>query len=183
MQEDRDVFQMYLDEMAEIPACGAEENRRLLEEMAAGSAEAKNRLIEGNLHRAMALTREYIGRGIPAEDLVQEANLALLSAAETCGGEVFEMFLEKTVRSALEEAVRCQEAEDRVGEEMAARVNVLQDLSQDMARELGREATVEELAERMKMTPEEIREIMKMTMDALSVSGQYGGFAGREEKE
>ena len=40
-----------------------------------------------------------------------------------------------------------------------------------MEKELGREATVEELAEKMKMTPEEIKDIMKMTLDAISTIG------------
>ena len=53
---------------------------------------------------------------------------------------------------------------------MLARVNVLQTVSQRMAEELGREATVEELAEKMKMTVEEIKAIMKLTLDAMSVS-------------
>ena len=65
-----------------------------------------------------------------------------------------------------------QKAEHAVEEEMAARVNVLKDISQMMAEELGREATVEELAAKMKMTEEEIKDIMKLTLDALSVSGE-----------
>lgn len=55
-------------------------------------------------------------------------------------------------------------------EEMLARVNVLQEVSKHMAEELGREASLKELAERMKMTEEDVREIMKMTMDALKLS-------------
>ena len=60
---------------------------------------------------------------------------------------------------------------------MAARVNVLKDISASMARELGREATLAELAERMKMSEDEIRDIMKLTMDAMKVSGQAAEMA------
>ena len=49
-------------------------------------------------------------------------------------------------------------------------MNVLKDISQQMAEELGREATVEELARKMKMTEDEIKDIMKLTLDAMSVS-------------
>ena len=55
---------------------------------------------------------------------------------------------------------------------MVDRVNTLKDLSRDMAEELGREATVEELARRMELTADEIRDIMKMTLDAMSVMGE-----------
>lgn len=42
-----------------------------------------------------------------------------------------------------------------------------------MADQLGREATVEELAERMQMTVEEVKDIMKQTLDAMTVTGEY----------
>ena len=45
-------------------------------------------------------------------------------------------------------------------------------LSKQMAEELGREATLEELSERMKLPSDEIRDIMKMTLDAMSVTGE-----------
>lgn len=67
---------------------------------------------------------------------------------------------------------------------MAARVNVLQTVSQVMAKELGREATVDELAEKMKMTPDEIKEIMKLALDALTVNGEGAAVSdGGEEDE
>ena len=66
--------------------------------------------------------------------------------------------------------MREQKAESDIEEEMLARVNVLQEVSKAMAEELGREATLAELAERMRMSEDEIREIMKVTMDALSMS-------------
>ena len=52
-----------------------------------------------------------------------------------------------------------------------------------MARELGREATLAELAERMKMSEDEIRDIMKLTMDAMKVSGQAAEMAQKEIDE
>lgn len=59
--------------------------------------------------------------------------------------------------------------EAEIEENVAARVNVLQEVSRVMAKELGREATVEELAAKMKMTEDEIRDIMKVTLDAVNV--------------
>ena len=64
---------------------------------------------------------------------------------------------------------------------MAARVNALQIVSQHLAGELGREATVAELAEKMKMTEEEIRDIMKLALDALTVSGDTAAAGGETE--
>ena len=79
----------------------------------------------------------------------------------------------------LDEVLKEDKLEADIAEEMAARVNVLQEVSKRMAEELGREANLSELAERMKMTEDEVREIMKITMDALSISGQDMGDGGQ----
>ena len=119
----------------------------------------------------------------PAGDLVQEANMALfLFAGEYEGGD-FDAQMEKRVRAAIEDALQIQNRETKIEEEMAARVNVLKDISASMARELGREATLAELAERMKMSEDEIRDIMKLTMDAMKVSGQAAEMAQKEIDE
>ena len=116
-------------------------------------------------------------------DLVQEANMALfLFASEYENGD-FDAQMEKKVRAAIEDALQIQNRETKIEEEMAARVNVLKDISASMARELGREATLAELAERMKMSEDEIRDIMKLTMDAMKVSGQAAEMAQKEIDE
>lgn len=72
-----DFYQMYLEELEGVAEAGPEEELALLERLAAGEAEAAGRLIEGNLKRVLAYAREYEGKGLPMNDLVQEANMAL----------------------------------------------------------------------------------------------------------
>ena len=86
----------------------------------------------------------------------------MMAAAEYDGSWNWREVLEERIRQGIEAALEEQRAEAEVEENMAARVNVLQTVSQVMAKELGREATVDELAEKMKMTPDEIKEIMKL---------------------
>ena len=71
-----DFYQMYLEELEGVAEAGPEEELALLERLAAGEAEAAGRLIEGNLKRVLAYAREYEGKGLPMNDLVQEANMA-----------------------------------------------------------------------------------------------------------
>ncbi|WP_077611478.1 sigma-70 domain-containing protein [Clostridium sp. Marseille-P2415] len=171
-----DFYQMYLEEMGDIAPCTLEEQGKLLKEAAEGSEEAKKRLVEGNLRVALEYAKEYDGRGVLMTDLVQEANMALILAVDEYAGiedgPDFDSFASQKIRKALELAVEEQQFADRTGEELAARVNVLQQVSQALAGELGREATVEELAEKMKMTVEEIKGIMKMAMDAMSMNAE-----------
>lgn len=169
-----DFYQMYLEELEALTEVGAEEEKNLLARLSGGDGDAGKRLIEGNLKKALALAKEYDGKGLPMNDLVQEANMALTALVMELGdGEnpemEFEELLEKRVRESLQAAVDEQQRESEIEENVTARVNVLQEVSRVMAGELGREATVDELAQKMKMTADEIRDIMKITLDAVHV--------------
>ena len=171
-------YDMYLEEMREIRPLEAKEREALLIRTASGDQEARSRLVEGSLSEVLELAGEYEGRELPMSDIVQEANTALmLAAVEYDGSEAWSQLLERRVRESVELALEEQRMEASIEENMAARVNVLQTVSQILAKELGREATVEELAAKMKMTENEIRDIMKLALDALTVGGE-GAVAG-----
>ena len=165
------VFGMYLEEIKEIKSCDEAENQRLLRQIKGGDERAKDRLIEGNLRLALKLVQEYVNRGVATGDLVQEANMALVLAAAEFEDGVFEDFVRERVKDALLAAVEEQSLEEETAKKMLDRVNKLEDVSQEMAEELGREATVEELAQRMELTGDAVKEIMKLTLDAMSVVG------------
>ena len=160
--ESNTFYDIYLEELKNLPQGTPEEEMALLKKLTEGDKTAASRLTELKLAKAVQIAEEYHDRGLPAGDLVQEANMAL--------------FL-------IEDALQIQNRETKIEEEMAARVNVLKDISASMARELGREATLAELAERMKMSEDEIRDIMKLTMDAMKVSGQAAEMAQKEIDE
>lgn len=177
-----DVYQMYLEEIGILTPCTPEEETVLLERVKLGDADAKNRLMEGTLGYIVELVKAYENQGLPLGDLVQEANMAVMMAlgepdslnfgdsGDVEGPTAFRSYIKKQVEEALQTALAEQKNSEQIGEELLARVNVLKDISQQMAEELGREATVEELARKMKMTEDEIKDIMKLTLDAMSVS-------------
>ncbi len=164
-----DFYQMYLEELEAVAEAGPEEELSLLERLAAGDVSARERLIEGNLRRVLEYAKEYDGRGLPMGDLVQEGNMALTALAMEYESGAFQELLRERVCACIEAALEEQRMEAEIEENVAARVNVLQEVSRVMAKELGREATVEELAAKMKMTEDEIRDIMKVTLDAVNV--------------
>ena len=165
-----DIYRVYMEEIAAIPPCSEAENAKLLGEIRNGNKAARERLIEGNLKNALFFVQDYINKGVPMADLIQEASLELMMLADEGFEGSFEKLLESRIRVRMEEIINDQKKEADIEEEMLARVNVLQEVSKSMAEELGREAKLSELVERMKMTEDEVREIMKVTMDALSMS-------------
>ena len=165
-----DIYRVYMEEIAAIPPCSEAENAKLLGEIRNGNKAARERLIEGNLKNALFFVQDYINKGVPMADLIQEASLELMMLADEGFEGSFEKLLESRIRVRMEEIINDQKKEADIEEEMLARVNVLQEVSKSMAEGLGREAKLSELAERMKMTEDEVREIMKVTMDALSMS-------------
>ena len=165
-----DIYRVYMEEIAAIPPCSEAENAKLLGEIRNGNKAARERLIEGNLKNALFFVQDYINKGVPMADLIQEASMELMMLADEGFEGSFEKLLESRIRVRMEEIINDQKKEADIEEEMLARVNVLQEVSKSMAEELGREAKLSELAERMKMTEDEVREIMKETMDTLSMN-------------
>lgn len=171
-----DFYQMYLEEMGDISPCTKEETELLLHDIKEGKNEAKKRLVEGNLKTALSYAKEYDGKGVLLTDLVQEANMALMMAVDQYEGapvkEEFDHFAATMMKEYLQAAVDEEISAEQTGEELAARVNVLQTVSQALAKDLGREATIEELADKMKMTVDEIHGIMKMAIEAMSLNAE-----------
>lgn len=174
-----DVFQMYLDELEAITPCDEEETGRLLNQLRSGDPFAKQRLSEGFLHKTLELTLPYKEKGIPHPDLIQEANIVLtcmikehMDAEEHFDADSFSSILSKRVDETLKEITAEHEELSKNSEEMVAKVNVLEIVAQRLAKESGRQATVAELAQTMKMSEEEINEIMKWTIDALGAGGE-----------
>ena len=165
-----DIYRVYMEELAAITPCTDEENEALLTKVKAGDGMARERLIEGNLRKALMYVQKYINRGVPMADLIQEASMELMMLADEGFEGSFDKLLESRICVRLEEVIAEQKTEENIEEEMLAKVNVLQEVSRSLAERFGREPKLEEMAEFMKMTEDEVREIMKVTMDALSLS-------------
>ena len=87
--EDSRCYAMYLEDLEHIKEIEPGELEMLLASFAAGDQRAKGRLAEIHLKRVVELAREYAGRGVLIGDLIQEGNMALLSAMETVSGGDF----------------------------------------------------------------------------------------------
>lgn len=165
-------FEYYMEQLSQVEPCTAEEETVLLADLLKGSSQAEGRLIEGNLHRVLKLAEEFGQDQISLADLVQEGNMALTMAVSEFEGGDFGSYLDQNITAAFHHAADSLDMEGKATEELLARINVMNKVAGMLAEELGREATVPELAERMKMTPEEIRGLMQLALDAIQVEGK-----------
>ena len=164
-----DLLSLYLEELKQIPALEAEEEEALLEKLRAGDARARKRLTEGYLGTALAEIQPFVGT-MEAGELIGVANLALTAAL--CDEKILESTvlrdtIKQKVHTALEEAVRENRQSDTAEQTLADRMNALTELSSELAAELGREASPEELAARLDIPLDEVQRLLAMSMQAL----------------
>lgn len=164
-----DLLSLYLEELKQIPALEAEEEAALLEKLRAGDARARKRLTEGYLGTALAEIQPFVG-SMEAGELIGVANLALTAAL--CDEKILESTvlrdtIKQKVHTALEEAVRENRQSDMAEQTLADRMNALTELSSELAAELGREASPEELAARLDIPLDEVQRLLAMSMQAL----------------
>nr|WP_308509060.1 sigma-70 domain-containing protein [uncultured Stomatobaculum sp.] len=164
-----DLLSLYLEELKLIPALEPEEEAALLEKLRANDARARKRLTEGYLGTALAEIQPFIG-SMEAGELIGVANLALTAAL--CDEKILESTvlrdtIKQKVHTALEEAVRENRQSDTAEQTLADRMNAMTELSSELAAELGREASPEELAARLDIPLDEVQRLLAMSMQAL----------------
>ena len=171
--EDALSFQTYLREMKNVQPWHEKEDADLVGAMQAGDLQARERLIEGNLHLVVQKAQEYLGRGILASDLVQEGNLALMSALDSLEtGENLQEHLQAAIADAMEAALKRQAGADGVGVYLAKDANALMKATEVLSEELEREATAEELADYLHISPERVKALVKISLDAMNSSSE-----------
>lgn len=164
-----DLLSLYLEELKRIPALEPEEEAALLEKLRANDAHARKRLTEGYLGTALAEIQPFVG-SMEAGELIGVANLALTAAL--CDEKILESTvlrdtIKQKVHTALEEAVRENRQSDTAEQTLADRMNAMTELSSELAAELGREASPEELASRLDIPLDEVQRLLAMSMQAL----------------
>lgn len=167
---DSKAYKMYLEEIAGIKKLTEEELSRLIPALLKGDQAARNRVTEGYLPRVVELSHEYAGQGVLLADLVQEGNMALFMAAATYEGGDFGVMVTREICSAMEAAIAEQTGQEETGSYLAAQSNAMMKATEELVNELGREATLEEVAAKMHLSEEITRDIMKISMDALTVT-------------
>ncbi len=184
-----DPVRMYLKEIGSVPLLTAEEEILLAMWIEQGSLpsaspedkiraqRARRKLSDANLRLVVSIAKKYLGRGLQFLDLIQEGNLGLLKAVDKFDykkGYKFSTYATWWIRQAITRAIADQARTIRVPVHMVETINKLNRISRQLLQENGREATNEELAERMGVNTEKVREVKKIAQDPISLETPIG---------
>ena len=172
-----DPVRMYLKEIGKVPLLTSDEEVELAKRIADGDEEAKKQLSEANLRLVVSIAKRYVGRGMQFLDLIQEGNLGLIKAVEKFDytkGYKFSTYATWWIRQAITRAIADQARTIRIPVHMVETINRLLRTQRQLVQDLGREPTVEELAEELKLPVARVREIQKISQEPVSLETPIG---------
>ncbi len=172
-----DPVRMYLKEIGRVPLLTFAQEIDLAKKYEANDFKAKRKLIEANLRLVVSIAKKYIGRGMSLLDLIQEGNQGLIRAVEKYDwrkGFKFSTYATWWIRQAITRAIADQARTIRIPVHMVETINRFIRTSRRLMQELGREPTVEEIAQALEVDVSKVREIIKVSQEPTSLETPVG---------
>ena len=172
-----DPIREYLKEIGSIPLLSAQEEYDLARKKAEGDTDAQKQLVEANLRLVVSIAKHYTGRGMSFLDLVQEGHIGLMRAVEKFDytkGYRLSTYATWWVKQAITRALADQSRTIRLPVHMVETVNRIRRAQRNLSVSLGREPSVDELAENLGMTRRRVTELLQASGDTVSLETPVG---------
>jgi RNA polymerase primary sigma factor len=182
----QDVLTQYLGRIRDGKLLSAQEEKDLSRRAHKGDRAARRKLIECNLRLVISIAKKYRGRGVLFEDLIQEGNAGLIRAVEKFDPEMgnrFSTYATWWIRQAVTRAVADSARTVRLPAHVVDALYRLRRAENSLSLELGRDATEEELADRLDVKPQEARRLREVGQPISSIHAKMGSEDGSEMGE
>ncbi len=165
---EKNYLQDYLDDIAALPVYSQGEMEAFTLSAMAGEPEAQQKLVQSRLREVADIARLYAGQGVLLEDLIGEGNLALTAGVSMLGSleqpSEADGMLAKLMMDAMEDYIRENAANEKTDRKITDKVNLVADKARELAEELHRKVTPEELAQESELS-------LRTILDACRMSG------------
>jgi RNA polymerase primary sigma factor len=175
--ETTDSFQVFVNQASRYPLLTREEEVELAKRIERGDLAAKERLINSNLRLVIKFARRYQGHGLPLQDLVQEAMLGLIRAAEKFDwrrGYKFSTYAVLWIKQAIQRGLDNTGRPVRIPAHVAQRERTVTRTEGQLRAKLDREPTEEEIAADAKLPLDEVKAVRDLTRVTTSLDAPVG---------
>ena len=176
-----DPIREYLKEIGSIALLTPEEESDLARRKSEGDVEAGRKLVEANLRLVVSIAKRYTGRGMSFLDLVQEGNLGLMKAVEKfdyAKGYRLSSYATWWVKLSITRSLADQSRTIRLPVHMVEAVNKIRRAQRSLSVKLGREPSMEEVAEEVNMSGKRVAELIQASGDTVSLETPVGDEEG-----
>jgi RNA polymerase primary sigma factor len=172
-----DSLQLFLKDVGRIPLLTAKQEVELAKRIELGDLEAKRKMVEANLRLVVSIAKNYRNQGLAFLDLIQEGTLGLVRAAEKFDyrkGYKFSTYATWWIRQAVARAIADKGRTIRMPVHVVEKLNKINRAERKLVSELGREPSITEIADAVKLPEPEIESIKRSAQTPVSLEKPVG---------
>lgn len=172
-----DSMHQFMQDIRRYPRLSPQEEQQLAMGCAQGDADAIKKMVVSNLQLVVSIAKEYMGRGVPVLDLIQEGSIGLIAAAKKFDhtrNVRFSTYATKWIRQGMARCIMDHNGLIRVPHYTAEKMNKVLRVKTELTQQLGEEPTPQQIALACEMDEEKVTELLNLWPRTCSLDSPVG---------